>query len=124
MKTIVLFFAVLLFVIVGTHVHAQDKQYGPNRAALHVLSEWHTLEVATDSEIKKIPLKTKVESVEAKESLQKSFVLVQIVDSRNKNSRFFRCTREELIFLQDQLKKYNIRLLLENKYFIGFTKTV
>lgn len=124
MKTIVLFFVVLLFVIVGTHVHAQDRQYGPNRAALHVSSKLHTLEVATDSEIKKISLRGIGDSVAVKEYLQKSFVLVRIVDKRNKNDRFFRCTTEEFTFLQDQLKKYDIRVLLENKYFIGFTKIV
>lgn len=123
MKTIVLFFVVLLFVIVGTQVRAQDRQYGPNRAALHVSSEWHTL-VAIDSEIKKIPLRENKEVSGTKEHLQKSFVLVQVADRRSKDSRFFRCTTEELIFLQDQLKRHDIRVLLENKYFIGFTKIV
>lgn len=99
----------LLFVFATVSVQAQNMKLEPTRSALNLSYNQHTLE--------KSDKQYAVDYAPGRE-----LILVQVTDIKNQHTLTFQCTPDELLFLQNQLKKGSIQIVLDDKVFMGFVK--
>ncbi|MFZ4500274.1 MAG: hypothetical protein ACOYMZ_02105 [Minisyncoccia bacterium] len=100
---------ILLFALATVSVQAQNMKPEPTRSGLNLYFNQHTLE--------KSDTQYAMDYAPGRE-----LILVKITDTKNNDTFTFQCTPDELLFLQNQLKKENIQIVLDDKVFMGFVK--